>query len=63
MFKTYDVFESVWGMNPFVTLEASRDWSDLDDLASELSAEAEPADTAEITEAPIQTSARRKHAA
>ena len=63
MFKTYDVFESVWGMNPFVTLEASRDWSDLGDLASELSAGAESEDAAEIAEAPAQASARRKHAA
>lgn len=62
MFKTYDVFESVWQANPFVTLEAGRDGADLDDLASELSAAAEPAEETEMTEESAQMSLKRKYA-
>jgi hypothetical protein len=63
MFKTYDVFESVWQANPFVTLEAGRDGADLDDLASELSAMAEPADETEMTEDSAPAPVKGKYAA
>lgn len=63
MVKTYNLVESVWQMNPFITLETSHDWSDLDDLASELSAGTEPDDLAELAEEQVSTSRERSHAA
>jgi hypothetical protein len=48
MFRTYNVFDSVWQMNLFVALQVSRNLSGLNYLTSARTGESEP----EAEEAP-----------